>query len=201
MRNISRGFTVLELSVAMLILSALSYLTLTFLIRGSQVAARENAQLELEQSTLFVATKLERDLQNSSVGGVSYRKAPKGEPQAVATNPILDTTANGDLVWRDSVVAYVWTPNDGCLYRVEREFGSNPRSEPIRISGNDWNNILNTKAPDVALIAEDVTNFSVQNRSVTGSGRLVDLKLEQRGQIPGLGTRLHSQERVVAFRN
>lgn len=197
----SRGLTLIEITVTLALSSILAYLVMSFLLKGSQLTARENGLLELEQSSHFLASKVEADLQNSGISGISYLASNSGSAEAVAMTPILDVTADGDLVWEDRIQAYAWRPDKQTLSRIEIKKSANILDNPIRLAPTDWAPLLSVDKSQSSVVAERMTFFSVRNRSTTNSSRLIDLALEISRDIPGLGTRKLRQERTIALRN
>ncbi|HIB69880.1 MAG TPA: hypothetical protein EYO33_33595 [Phycisphaerales bacterium] len=181
--------------------SILAYMIMSFLLKGTQLTARENGLLELEQSSHFLASKVEADLQSSGVAGISYLASTSGSAEAVALTPILDVTADGDLVWEDRIRAYAWRPDKQTLSRIEIKKSSNILNNPIRLEPTDWAPLLSVGSSQSSVVAERMTHFSIRNRSTTNASRLIDLALEISRDIPGLGTRKLRQERTIALRN
>ncbi len=200
-RTTSRGLTLVEITVMLALSSILAYMIMSFLLKGTQLTARENGLLELEQSSHFLASKVEADLQSSGVAGISYLASTSGSAEAVALTPILDVTADGDLVWEDRIRAYAWRPDKQTLSRIEIKKSSNILNNPIRLEPTDWAPLLSVGSSQSSVVAERMTHFSVRNRSTTNASRLIDLALEISRDIPGLGTRKLRQERTIALRN
>ena len=200
-RTPSRGLTLVEITVMLALSSILAYMIMSFLLKGTQLTARENGLLELEQSSHFLASKVEADLQSSGVAGISYLASTSGSAEAVALTPILDVTADGDLVWEDRIRAYAWRPDKQTLSRIEIKKSSNILNNPIRLEPTDWAPLLSVGSSQSSVVAERMTHFSVRNRSTTNASRLIDLALEISRDIPGLGTRKLRQERTIALRN
>ena len=200
-RTTSRGLTLVEITVMLALSSILAYMIMSFLLKGTHLTARENGLLELEQSSHFLASKVEADLQSSGVAGISYLASTSGSAEAVALTPILDVTADGDLVWEDRIRAYAWRPDKQTLSRIEIKKSSNILNNPIRLEPTDWAPLLSVGSSQSSVVAERMTHFSVRNRSTTNASRLIDLALEISRDIPGLGTRKLRQERTIALRN
>lgn len=200
-RTTSRGLTLVEITVMLALSSILAYMIMSFLLKGTQLTARENGLLELEQSSHFLASKVEADLQSSGVAGISYLASTSGSAEAVALTPILDVTADGDLVWEDRIRAYAWRPDKQTLSRIEIKKSSNILNNPIRLEPTDWAPLLSVGSSQSSVVAERMTHFSIRNRSTTNASRLIDLALEISRDIPGLGTRKLRQERTIALRN
>lgn len=193
--------SLIEVTVMLALSSILAYLVMSFLMKGSQLTARENGLLELEQSSHFIASKVESDLQDSGVAGISYLASTSGSAEAVAMTPILDVTADGNLVWEDRIQAYAWRPDKQTLSKIEIKKSSNILNNPIRLDPTDWAPLLSVDKSQSSVVAERMTHFSVRNRAVTNTSRLIDLALVMSRDIPGLGTRELRQERTIALRN
>ena len=166
-RSRTRGLTVPETLVAISLFAVVGTLLVGLLIRTMRISARESVYLELEQSCHFLLQKVERDLTQSGVSGISYLQTP--DTSGVAANRIEDVTSEGTLAWSGEQTFYYWLKNERTLWVRRITTSSSPLPNPRRFSESEL--VTMTNQPGTS-IGENVTEFEVVNRLPDGSSRL-----------------------------
>lgn len=196
-----RGFTYTEILVALFLLGVVSLLVARVLMASLHTSAKESARMEMEQTALFALQKVVRDLQLTSVGGVSYLPKGEGQTSGVAINPFDDVSAEGNLAWQNRAIAFTWEPTTGLLNRAVLDGLPSPSlTAPTRLSTGELGAAL-ASARGVTL-SRGVVDFEVLNREpVTMTSRALMVRLELERTIPRSGLRRFRMERQVTLRN
>lgn len=196
-----RGVTLLEMVFALALFVIVSTLVVGFFVRTLKLTSKENAYVELEQSTHFLLQKLETDLLNSGVAGLSYYPTDSADFAMLGVNRISDVTPEGDLVWRGSQMVYVQNKKTHILRRTEVNRSEGPRKTPLTFDAKRLEDIANMANSEDSVMADGVEEFQVINRGVDNSGRLVDVAISLSRKAPGNETRTYQVKKTVALRN
>ena len=192
----SRGLTVPETLVAISLFAVVGTLLVGLLIRTMRISARESVYLELEQSCHFLLQKVERDLTQSGVSGISYLQTP--DTSGVATNRIEDVTSEGTLAWSGEQTFYYWLKNERTLWVRRITTSGSPLANPRRFTESE---LTSMTAQPATSIGENVTEFEVVNRLPDGTSRLVDVSVEVQRQLPNDQPRRFRLEKLVTILN
>ena len=192
----SRGLTVPETLVAISLFAVVGTLLVGLLIRTMRISARESVYLELEQSCHFLLQKVERDLTQSGVSGISYLQTP--DTSGVAANRIEDVTSEGTLAWSGGQTFYYWLKNERTLWVRRITTSASPLANPRRFSESE---LINMTTQPGTSVGENVTEFEVVNRLPDGSSRLVDVSVEVQRQLPNDQPRRFRLEKLITILN
>ena len=192
----SRGLTVPETLVAISLFAVVGTLLVGLLIRTMRISARESVYLELEQSCHFLLQKVERDLTQSGVSGISYLQTP--DTSGVAANRIEDVTSEGTLAWSGEQTFYYWLKNERTLWVRLITTSASPLANPRRFSESE---LINMTTQPGTSVGENVTEFEVVNRLPDGSSRLVDVSVEVQRQLPNDQPRRFRLEKLITILN
>lgn len=192
----SRGLTVPETLVAISLFAVVGTLLVGLLIRTMRISARESVYLELEQSCHFLLQKVERDLTQSGVSGISYLQTP--DTSGVAANRIEDVTSEGTLAWSGEQTFYYWLKNERTLWVRRITTSASPLANPRRFSESE---LINMTTQPGTSVGENVTEFEVVNRLPDGSSRLVDVSVEVQRQLPNDQPRRFRLEKLITILN
>lgn len=195
-RRRTLGLTVPETLVAISLFAVVGTLLVGLLIRTMRISARESVYLELEQSCHFLLQKVERDLTQSGVSGISYLQTP--DTSGVAANRIEDVTSEGTLAWSGEQTFYYWLKNERTLWVRRITTSASPLANPRRFTESELTNM--TTQPGTS-VGENVTEFAVVNRLPDGSSRLVDVSVEVQRQLPNDQPRRFRLEKLVTILN
>mgnify|MGYP000489353088 FL=1 len=195
-RRRTLGLTVPETLVAISLFAVVGTLLVGLLIRTMRISARESVYLELEQSCHFLLQKVERDLTQSGVSGISYLQTP--DTSGVAANRIEDVTSEGTLAWSGEQTFYYWLKNERTLWVRRITTSASPLANPRRFTESELTNMTTQHGTSVG---ENVTEFAVVNRLPDGSSRLVDVSVEVQRQLPNDQPRRFRLEKLVTILN
>ena len=162
-RRRTLGLTVPETLVAISLFAVVGTLLVGLLIRTMRISARESVYLELEQSCHFLLQKVERDLTQSGVSGISYLQTP--DTSGVAANRIEDVTSEGTLAWSGEQTFYYWLKNERTLWVRRITTSASPLANPRRFTESELTNM--TTQPGTS-VGDNVTEFAVVNRLPDG---------------------------------
>jgi prepilin-type N-terminal cleavage/methylation domain-containing protein len=126
---VDRGFSLLELMVAMVLSLVVLGLTIAFLIPTMRASARGSARVEMQQQAVVALGRIASDLERSAPAAVSLNTGaysailPKSSPTAtpppqktpvvLAVQRLANVNSSGDQMWENQMEIYVWDPGAG----------------------------------------------------------------------------------------
>lgn len=180
------------------IVSAIAVMLLT---RGMRLTARENAYIELEQTSHFLLQNVESDLLHSGISGVSYGPPGNSDYAVMAVNRVADVTAEGQLVWDGEQAAYLQHKPSKNLKRLLINRGDPLNKTPRTLSPGDFDALTALPNPEVELVLDGVETFLVRNDRSDNSSRLVHIDLLLTRPAPGNEKRTYRVQKTIALRN
>jgi prepilin-type N-terminal cleavage/methylation domain-containing protein len=194
------GFSLTEIVVAMAILGLITLLLAGLFGNTLRLTAREGAIVELEQTCHFLMEKINAEIQQSGVAGLSFLN-PKDGAQALAINPLLDVTSEGRVTWQNRQLIYAWNPNGMTLQKFSNSEPSSSLSQPTVFTSAELEELILKSQARAATIATGVTFFQVKNERSDGSSRIVDVTIELTRNVPQNGNRVCRAHETIALRN
>lgn len=194
--RLPRGLSVPEILISIALLAIVGTLLIGLLTRTMRISAREAVYLELEQSCHFLMQRVERDLTQSGVAGISYLS--DSDTVGVAVNRIEDVTSEGTLAWSGEQIYYFWLKADRTLTAQRVPTSLAPLVNPRRFSESE---LVSMSSQPGSVVGQNVTDFQATNRLPDGSSRLVDLAVELQRQLPNDQPRRFRLEKLVTILN
>jgi prepilin-type N-terminal cleavage/methylation domain-containing protein len=200
-----RGLTLIELLVTIALAGLVLTLFVWFLVTTSQLTEQGTARVELQQSAILSALKMERDLRRSAKEAITLFPSPpvSSDPRVVAMVPIADIDSSGQKIWEQEVIAYHWTSSSKELHRREwppkvspGAFSTDPlpTNSPTRLDDGDMQALATEQGQRLAYGVEDFVAKWV--------GDAVSIRVVVERDVSGKQAPLRFEfEKVVALRH
>jgi type II secretory pathway component PulJ len=130
-----RGLSLVETLLSATLLLLVLGLGARFLIPLLRMQADNGARSELQQRAAILLDELRDDLAHTTAAGVSLVQSP--EEVLLGIHGLDNLAQDGTMVWRDSLVVYRWTSDEGLYKRAvwrDTERRLLRASAPCRIS-------------------------------------------------------------------
>jgi type II secretory pathway pseudopilin PulG len=168
------GFTLFEVIVFIALTLVLLGLAAGFLVPALRLSSRASLKIEMQQQAVAALSRLSREAQLTSVGGLTLRTT--SPPVALAINPLKEVQADGTMIWDTRFIVYFceggrlvrrqWppgppeqTPDESMEGRAKRLSGERLLQvvEPLLSSTSPT-----PAALDYNVVATGVTEFSIE---------------------------------------
>lgn len=201
-RGLARGLSLVEVLIGLALVGVVLFLVARLLGVALSTSARESALIEMEQTALVALQRIEKDLQKTSAGGVSYLPKQPNQVSGVAINPIDDVSADGNLAWLDRVAIFHWDPNDQVLSRTSvLGLSAISLSVPVSLTEPQIRSLLARPDRASGVIGNGVSDFEARPGVVLGSSPVVHLEVVLQRTLPRQGLRNFRMSRQVTLRN
>lgn len=187
----SRGFTIVEVLVALPIVLLLLGLIYEFLIPNFRLMSESSIKAELQQLAQLSTNQIAAELNSTAPTGVSLQiPASPAAPMIVATNPIFSVDpTSGRPTYESKLVLFYNEPLNQCLFR--KETPQPPPSGlsfnaigPVQVPGTTLTSLAGSTYPGTKKIAHHVDSFLVQKEATTG-GEVYRVELVLKQNLDG----------------
>jgi type II secretory pathway pseudopilin PulG len=203
--RLERGLSIVEILVVLGLLAIVSLLLATLFGHSLRVTARESALLELEQTSYFTLEKIEADLLESNLTGISLLEGGPGEITGVAVNPIHDITSDGDLAWKGSSIIYFYLPDKESVYKLKYPSGIEQEAEvqatSTRFTKTELLDLVQANKGRALRVTDGVKSFAIAPDDSTSGSRLLSLSITLERNIGETEERTFTLRKDVALRN
>lgn len=198
----TRGLSLAEVLIGLALVGVVLFLVARLLSVALETSARESALIEMEQTALVALQRIEKELQKTTAGGVSYLSKQANQDSGVAVNPIDDVSADGNLAWVDRVVIFHWSPGEKLLRRTSvLGLSATSLSLPVHLTEVQIRSLLGRPDRATGIIGNGVSDFDVQPGVAVGSSPVVLVSVELERRFPRQGLRHFAMTRQVTLRN
>jgi prepilin-type N-terminal cleavage/methylation domain-containing protein len=198
----TRGFTLVEVLVSLVLLAGMTWLVVMFLIPTLRITARGSTQVTLQQQGVLALTRMAADLQKTTPQGLSR------SPTAMGIVTIADVSGQRALVWEQSMRVYFWDPATRRLAR--RTWPPDATTEPVLAFSSSLPPVATEEQlaaicalpPDI-ILAAGVRQFEIDYPGRPGPFQqplTLSLVLEQKA-VSGQQVETFSCRRTVYLRN
>lgn len=192
-----RGFTTIEILVAMTISLLLLIVLGAFLVMTLHSAAKGTVRVSMEQDAVFAMQQVVADLEATSANGFSFAPAAGNTaPLVFAIVRLNNVLPDGSQQWEPKAIVYTWDQPGGVLARsaVTPPSGALDETKPVQFSAADLTTMSTTANP----LIHDVTACSVQ---VSGATVTVSLTLQRQAATGSGSPQTFQATRTVSLRN
>lgn len=176
-----RGFTLLELIVAAVLMVLLLGMMFNFLIPTMRASAKGSARVEMQQQAVVALGKIADDVERSAPAGVSINTAGvylgsgnQTSSVCLAVQRLSDVSSGGTQSWDLHITAYCWNGLTTTPSPLVRKIFNSPLPDGTSLSQTSPSKLsdstLNTLLSNTGTYSNDTLATGVLQMQVTSNG-------------------------------